>query len=78
MVEASSFEDLETEGQGDACKKPVLNRFSNGVTVAVSPVMDAVFPALGGSTKPTLKLSSSESLKALSDTSSIILAQDVK
>ncbi|KAF5782791.1 hypothetical protein HanRHA438_Chr11g0513011 [Helianthus annuus] len=37
--------------------------------------MGAAWLALSESTKPTLKLSSSESLKALSDTSSIILSQ---
>ncbi|XP_076929978.1 la-related protein 1C-like [Bidens hawaiensis] len=70
-------DDLGTEGQangsdnsgGGGNKKPVWNRPSNGVVdaVAVSPVMGAAWPALGESTKPTLKSSSSESLKALSD-----------
>ncbi|MFS7890015.1 hypothetical protein Hanom_Chr00s000006g01613811 [Helianthus anomalus] len=41
--------------------------FANGVVDAVSPVMDAACPALDKLTKPTLKSSSSQSLKALSD-----------
>ncbi|KAK9062051.1 hypothetical protein SSX86_019235 [Deinandra increscens subsp. villosa] len=76
----SSVDDSVTEGQADgsgsgsdnsggtnASKKPVWNRPSNGVVDAVSPVMGAAWPALGESTKPTLKSSSSESLKALAD-----------
>ncbi|KAK1440549.1 hypothetical protein QVD17_06378 [Tagetes erecta] len=67
----SSPDDSGTEGQGDGVKKPVWNRPSNGVVVdAYSPVMGAAWPALGESTKPTLKSSSFESLKALSDGSS--------
>ncbi|KAJ0869431.1 hypothetical protein HanRHA438_Chr11g0489101 [Helianthus annuus] len=41
--------------------------FANEVVDAVSPVMGAVWPALEKSTEPTLKSSSSQSLKALSD-----------
>ncbi|KAJ0464132.1 putative la-type HTH domain, winged helix-like DNA-binding domain superfamily [Helianthus annuus] len=68
VVEVSSGEDLGIDGQVDGFKKPVWNnRFSNGVVEVVSPVMGAAWPALGESTKPTLKSSSSESLKALSD-----------
>lgn len=72
----SSPDDSGTEGQadgsdnsggGNATKKPVWNRPSNGIVDTVSPVMGAAWPALGESTKPTLKSSSSESLKALSD-----------
>ncbi|KAI3709740.1 hypothetical protein L2E82_39506 [Cichorium intybus] len=48
-------------------KKPVWNRPSNGVVEVVSPVVGAAWPALGDSTKASLKSSSSESLKALSD-----------
>lgn len=72
----SSPDDSGTEGQPDgsdsiggnnASKKPVWNRPSNGVVEVVSPVMGAAWPALGESTKASLKSSSSESLKALSD-----------
>lgn len=55
-------------GGGNAVKKPVWSKPSNGVVEAVSPVMGAVsWPALGESTKPSPKSSSSESLQALSD-----------
>ncbi|KAK9071454.1 hypothetical protein SSX86_010023 [Deinandra increscens subsp. villosa] len=63
-------DDLGAESQADnASKKPVWNRPSpnGGVVDAFSPVMGAAWPALGESTKPTLKSSSSESLKTLSD-----------
>lgn len=72
----SSPDDSGTEGQADgsdnsggnnAAKKPVWNRPSNGVVEVVSPVMGAAWPALGESTKASLKSSSSDSLKALSD-----------
>ncbi|KAI3798823.1 hypothetical protein L1987_34103 [Smallanthus sonchifolius] len=72
----SSVDDLGADGQAEgsdnsgganASKKPAWNRPSNGVVDAVSPVMGAAWPALGESTKATLKSSSSESLKALSD-----------
>ncbi|KAD7479078.1 hypothetical protein E3N88_02214 [Mikania micrantha] len=62
----SSVDDSGTEDQADASKKPAWNRPSNVVVDAVSPVMDEAWPALSESTKPTLKSSSSESLKALS------------
>lgn len=72
----SSPDDSCTEGQHDgsgntggsnAAKKPVWNKPSNGVVEVVSPVMGAAWPALGESTKASIKSSSSESLKALSD-----------
>lgn len=74
----SSPDDSGTEGQPDssdnsggnsASKKPVWNTpsKSNGVVEVVSPVMGTAWPALGESTKASLKSSSSESLKALSD-----------
>ncbi|KAI3704507.1 hypothetical protein L1987_74729 [Smallanthus sonchifolius] len=72
----SSPDDSGAEGQGDgsdnsgggnASKKPVWNRPSNGVVDPFSPVMGAAWPALGESTKPSLKSSASESLKTLSD-----------
>ncbi|KAL8211182.1 hypothetical protein R6Q57_005619 [Mikania cordata] len=72
----SSPDDSGTEGQADgsdnsggnnASKKPAWNKPSNGLVDAFSPVMGAAWPALGESTKPTLKSSSSESLKTLSD-----------
>ncbi|MFS7955024.1 putative la-type HTH domain, winged helix-like DNA-binding domain superfamily [Helianthus anomalus] len=71
-----SPDDSGTEGQGDGsdnsggggAKKPVWNRpSSNGVVDGFSPVMGAAWPALGESTKPNLKSSSTESLKTLSD-----------
>ncbi|KAL4580364.1 hypothetical protein LXL04_016555 [Taraxacum kok-saghyz] len=74
----SFMDDSGTEGQPDgsdntggsnAAKKPMWNRPSNGVVEVVSPVMGAAWPALGESTKASLKSSSSESLKALSDAS---------
>ncbi|KAI3784561.1 hypothetical protein L1987_43662 [Smallanthus sonchifolius] len=55
-------------GGGDASKKTVWNKPSNGVFDAVSPVMGAVsWPALGEFSKCSPKSSSSESLKALAD-----------
>ncbi|KAK1410488.1 hypothetical protein QVD17_37025 [Tagetes erecta] len=62
----SSVDESDNSG-GNVSKKPVWNRASNGVVDAVSPVMGAAWPALGESTKPTFKSSSSESLKSLSD-----------
>lgn len=66
--------ECQSEGSGNggggsnAVKKPVWSKPSNGVVEAVSPVMGAVsWPALGESTKPSPKSSSSESLQALSD-----------
>lgn len=63
----SSVDESDNSGGGDVVKKHVWNRASNGVVEVVSPVMGAAWPALGESTKPTLKSSSSESLKGLSD-----------
>ncbi|XP_023766883.1 la-related protein 1C isoform X2 [Lactuca sativa] len=75
---ASSPDDSGTEcqsegsgsggGGSNAVKKPVWSKPSNGVVEVVSPVMGAVsWPALGESTKPSPKSSSSESLQSLSD-----------
>ncbi|XP_071705875.1 la-related protein 1C [Rutidosis leptorrhynchoides] len=71
----SSPDDSGTEGgqvdggsdNSGGSKKPVWNRPSNGVVEVVGPVMGAAWPALGESTKPAIKSSSSESLKTLSD-----------
>jgi la-related protein 1 len=60
-------------GGSNAFKKPVWSKPSNGVVEVVSPVMGAVsWPALGESTKPSPKKSTSaESLQALTDGSSL-------
>lgn len=80
---ASAAEEPMPEGSengqnGNAGKRPVWNKPSNGPTAEVGPVMGAVsWPALSESTRAAAK-PSSESLKVLSDIGSPVAESQVR
>ncbi|GMH24550.1 hypothetical protein Nepgr_026393 [Nepenthes gracilis] len=74
-LSVESQPESSVNGNGNGAKKPVWNKQPSNRNLDSSPVMDSVsWPALSDSTKPSSKLSPSESFKIPSD-ASVYLSQ---